>query len=454
MRRWWWLTIGMLFWGSTALFAQPLTLDRCIQMALASHPSVQIALNQKEQATARRRQAEAQLLPDLSLNATGRFQGPIVTFLVPLPTAPSPQEITIVPSLTHLVNVELRQSVYSGGRFGHAIRGARHYEMAAEKSLEASRRQLILNVTEAYADLVSAQEMERVALQAKERVMIILQTAKARVEAGVAPKFDVLRAEAEMASVEEQLLQAHNAVLLAMAALNEWIGQPPRTKLELVPLQEPPDIPTDRWDDPRLTEQALALRPEMQALHYQIEARRARVRFARADSRPLAFLSSNYQQQQATGFTKGFQWGISLLVQFPIFDSGRRQRVLEEEEAALQQTLWQREQLAKAIRLEVDGAIRGVQLGYQRMATARSALSAAEEAFRLAKTRYEAGVGTLVEVWDAQVALTRARASFVQALYDTHKALARLSFATATPLDDILRLIRHPVDKNQKDGRG
>ncbi len=431
------------------LSAQPLNLDQCIQMALATHPLVQTSVYQRQQASARRRQAEAQLRPEINLSATGRLQGPVVTFAIPFPGAP-PRKVTVLPSTSHLMNLELRQNVYSGGRFGHAIRGARHYEEAAEEAIKAARQQIILQVTEAYANYLSAKAMEEVSRQSVERVRLILRMAKARLEAGVAPRFDVFRAEAELAAAEESLLQSQNAVALAQSTLNELIGRSTREPLQLASLPDLPDVPLDRWDDPRLIENALAFRPELAALDRQVEAREERVRFARADDRPLVFLSSNYQRQTTTGFAKGFQWGVSFFFQLPMFDSGRRRSVIEEEEAALQQTLAQREQMKKTIRLEVEQAIRLVQLGYQRLKTAQSALASAEEAFRLAQTRYDAGVGTLVEVWDAQVALTRARAALVQSFYETHKAIARLSFATAIPVGDLLALVGARQEKQNK----
>jgi len=90
----------------------------------------------------------------------------------------------------------------------------------------------------------------------------------------------------------------------------------------------------------------------------------------------------------------------------------------------------------------------------QRLKTARAALVSAEEAFRLAQVRYEGGVGTQVEVWDAQFALTRARANEIQALYDAHKAFARLLYATGLTEVEVKNLLRTLTASNPMNDGG
>ncbi|MFA0732950.1 MAG: hypothetical protein RJAPGHWK_003082 [Candidatus Fervidibacter sp.] len=411
-------------------FAQLMTLQECVEIALRTHPQIRLALSQREASLARLRQAQAQWRPELNLMGTQRQQGPTVSFIVPLPPPNPPREISVVRPSTQLLNLELRQSIYDGGRFTANIRSARYLLDASDASLQATLAQLTLRVTEAYADVLAAQALEEVARQSVERVQVVLKMAKARLEAGVAPRFDVLRAEAELAAAQEQLLTAQNAVALAKAALNQLLGRPTNAPIEVAPLPEPITPSSETLQTETFLTQALAHRPELLAVEAQVQAAQERVNFAKADKNPLLFLSSNYQRQTATGFSRDYSWSVNLIVQFPLFDSGRRESVVQEQEALLQQALAQREQLQRQIALEVEQAVRNYQVALQRLNTARAALASAEEAFRLARVRYEAGVGTQVEVLDAQVALTRARANEIQALYDAHKAFARLVYAT------------------------
>jgi TolC family type I secretion outer membrane protein len=422
-------------------FAQQMTLQECVEIALRTHPQIRLALSQREASVARLRQAQAQWRPELNLTGTQRQQGPTVSFTVPLPPPNPPREISVVRPSTQLLNLELRQSIYDGGRFTANIRSARYFVDASDALLQATRAQLTLRVTEAYADVLAAQALEEVARQSVERVQVVLKTAKARLEAGVAPRFDVLRAEAELAAAQEQLLTAQNAVALAKAALNQLLGRPTNAPIEVAPLPEPITPSSEALQTETFLTQALAHRPELRSAEAQIQAAQERVNFAKADKNPLLFLSSNYQRQTETGFSRDYAWSVNLIVQFPIFDSGRRESVLQEQEALLQQALAQREQLQRQIALEVEQAVRNYQVALQRLNTARAALASAEEAFRLARVRYEAGVGTQVEVLDAQVALTQARANEVRALYDAHKAFARLVYATGLSEAEVRKML-------------
>ncbi|MER3501609.1 MAG: hypothetical protein IMHGJWDQ_001176 [Candidatus Fervidibacter sp.] len=425
---------------------QPLTLQQCIDIALKTHPLLRLTQKQLDAAIARHEQAKAQWRLDLTFNGVQRRQGPVIGFPLAFPGQP-PRVIEIVRRDTRILTTEFRQSLLTFGRASASVRGTAFQVNAASETVRATQAQLILRVTEAYADVLAAQALEEVARQAVERVKVVLKTAQARYEAGVAPKFDVLRAEAELAAAEEQLLTARNAVRLAKANLNQLLGRPTDAPLELVSLPEPLEVLPEAIESQPFIKQALANRPELRSSQWQIKAAEEWVRLAQADKKPLVLFTGNYTRQTATGFAENYQWGINLVVQFPIFDSGWRTSVIREREATLEQALAQREQWERQIALEVEQAVRNFQVALQRLKTARAALASAEEAFRLAQVRYEGGVGTLVEVWDAQVALTRARANEVQALYDAHKAFARLVYATGLTESEVRQMLRAIAQK-------
>ncbi|MCX7643314.1 MAG: TolC family protein [Armatimonadetes bacterium] len=421
---------------------QTLTLQQCIEIALKTHPLMKLSYRQLDAAVARSEQTKAQWLPELTFNGLQRRQGPTVSFTIPNPLTSVPTSIEIVKADMRTLSAEFRQSLLSFGRKSASIQSAVYQVRATSATVRAVQSQLILMVTEAYANVLAAQAMEEVAEQAVERVKVILKTAKARYEAGVAPKFDVLRAEAELAAAEEQLLTARNGVALAKAALNQLLGRPTNSPIELSPLPEPFEVDPSVLRSEPFIKQAFLNRPEMKASEWQIRSAEEFLKLAKADKNPLVLLTGSYVKQTKTGFAEDYQWGVNLVVQFPIFDSGRRESLAKERKATLEQALAQREQLERQIALEVEQAVRNFQVALQRLKTARAALVSAEEAFRLAQVRYEGGVGTQVEVWDAQVALTRARANEVQALYDAHKAFARLVHSTGLTEVEVKNLLK------------
>lgn len=449
MRNWFLgLTVFVAISAINAQEQKPLTLQQCIETALKTHPLMRLSYRQLDTAIARSEQTKAQWLPELTFSGLQRRQGPTVSFTVPNPLTGRPTSIEIVKADMRTLTAEFRQSLLSFGRKSASVQGATYQVNAASATVKAVQSQLVLMVTEAYANVLAAQAMEEVAKQAVERVKVVLKTAQARYDAGVAPKFDVLRAEAELAAAEEQLLMARNGVALAKAALNQLLGRPTDSPIELTPLPEPFEVNPDALKSEPFIKQALANRPEMKSLEWQVKSAEEFLKLAKADKNPLVLLTGSYVRQTKTGFAEDYQWGVNLVVQFPIFDSGRRESVVKEREATLEQVLAQREQQERQIALEVEQAVRNFQVALQRLKTARAALASAEEAFRLAQVRYEGGVGTQVEVWDAQVALTRARANEVQALYDAHKAFARLVYSIGLTEAEVKNLLKTLIALN------
>ncbi|MCS7265377.1 MAG: TolC family protein [Armatimonadetes bacterium] len=454
MVRWFLILIAFIFTSAT-IAQDKLSLKECIELAIKTHPLIRLSYRQLDAALAKSEQAKAQWKPELTFNGYQRRQGPTVSFTIPNPVTGTPTSIDIVKPDISTLTAEFRQNLFTFGRKTSSVQGAEYQVNAASAMVQATQSQLILRVTESYADVLAAQAMEEVAKQAVERVKVVLKVAKAKYEAGVAPKFDVLRAEAELAAAEEQLLMAQNGVALAKASINQLLGRPTDAPIELVPLPESFfEFGTEPLKSEFFIKQALTNRPEMKSLEWQVKSADEFVKLAKADKNPFVLLTSNYVRQTRTGFSGDYQWGINLVVQFPIFDSGRRESIVKEREANLEQILAQKEQMERQIALEVEQALKNFQVSLQRLKTARAALASAEEAFRLAQVRYEGGVGTLVEVWDAQVALTRARANEVQSLYDAHKAFARLIYSTGLTEAEVKNLLKNLIVSNPANNGG
>jgi len=110
----------------------------------------------------------------------------------------------------------------------------------------------------------------------------------------------------------------------------------------------------------------------------------------------------------------------------PLFDGGQARASTRQAEAALEKAQLAAEHVEDAIELEVTQAALAVNAARQKLKTTQATVDQAVEGLRIAQLRYENGVGTQVEVLDAQVALTAARTNNVNAQYDFQVALARL----------------------------
>ena len=404
----------------------PLTLEEAIAQALAHNPQLAASTQAVGVAAARVGQAKAQDRFNLTANYRDTFQGPTVSFTVPDPSTGELVTADVVPDRTSSYSVNLRKTLWAGGRLKASQRLARRGMDASRQELRSTRQEVVLQVTEAYLGILKTQELREVARQTVTQAQNHRRTAQAHFEAGTAPRFDVLRAEVEVANAEERRLTAENGVELAKAALNNVLGQDPNRPIEATPVT--PEI-TPAPELSSVLAQAMGNRPELAGLEQNIAASREGARVARSGRRPSVVLDANYNQQTATAFSDDFSWNASVVVSVPLWDGGlsRAQEAESRRQAAqLSQTY---EQIRRGIELEVKQAWLNIEEARLRMATAATAVTQAEESARIARVRYEAGVSISTELFDAEVALTLARTNRVNATYDYILAWARLDKA-------------------------
>ncbi|HID05846.1 MAG TPA: TolC family protein, partial [Armatimonadetes bacterium] len=292
-----------------------------------------------------------------------------------------------------------------------------------------------------YLDVLEAEGLLEVATAAMRRVQELNRVVRVRFEAGAVPRFDILRVQAELAQAREQLISAQNALALARAAFNMLLGRDITTPVHLSKLDSPPPAPaslTAVGAERQLLDLAYAQRPDIQAARKGVELARERLKLARAERNPMVNLVADFHRQTATGLRAAESKSAMLVVQMPIFDSGRVNAQIEEAKANLDSARQQLTALEQQVALEVKQAILNWRSAKERYESARAVLKQAEEAYRIAQLRYESGVGTNVEVLDTQVALTRARTNYVRALHDLHRAYADLDYAVGKPVEQVL----------------
>lgn len=401
-----------------------MTLDDAVRTAQANAFTVQRAEADVERAKGARRQAIAQTLPNLTFDATyTRFTKDVTVQFDPMQPP-----IVVRPIDRSNLSLNLRQAVDVGGIFGLGIRGARAQVDAAEALLFAARNDVAQNVKIAFFNVLVAAELVGVADERVANAQEALRVANVRFEAGVVPRFDVLRFESELKAAEQERIQATNSLALAKASFNHTLSRDTGTPVFLVAPDATPQEPPALEE---LIATAKARRPEVlaaqHALTLQESIRRARER----QLMPVLNITATVSRDpQARGFgSERDTISATAVLSVPIFDSGRVRSVVDQAEQDEEQARIALEQTKLAVELEVRQAWLDVVAAKEAIATAEKGVEFAREAYRLAHVRYSGGVGTPLEVSDATVALARARASHVNAIYDYWKAYARLQRA-------------------------
>jgi outer membrane protein TolC len=332
------------------------------------------------------------------------------------------------------IQIQARQSLYSGGAVQGAAASARLVREAAVLELQAVISEVLLAVRTRFYDVLLARESIKVQEQSVALLEEQLQNARNRYEAGAASNFEVLRAEVALANAQPALIQARNTFRTSFDEVVQLMGgeagSAPRTPQIVGDLTVEPV----QYEVAEAVAAARASRPELARLSKLIEARAQGVEIARAGARPSVDLIGSYQWRKA-GTSDRFSeardgWLLGVQSQWSVFDGRATAGRVVQARSALAQIELARSEAELGIEIEVRRAVSLLQEAGELMEASRRVVEQATEALRLATVRQSAGTATQLDVLTSQVDLTQARNNQLRANYNYLVAVSRVRKAT------------------------
>jgi outer membrane protein TolC len=301
---------------------------------------------------------------------------------------------------------------------------------AAQAGLAAVRQDIALTAAEAYFEVLQAQRTVEVREAAVQSAQAQVRQAEAFFRAGTAAQADVIRARAAAARAEADLVTARGQVETTLVALRGAMALSLAQPVSVVD-PTPPVVPAVAAAD--AVAEATRQRPEVLRADADIRSAEAALRIAEIRSGTQVNVNAN-ASVQVTPDPGSAGWSISATVSHPLLDGGRSRAAVEEARANALAAAARRESTVLQVQTQAHQAAVSVTSTSARTEATRASSAAAEESSRVSEGRYRAGVGTLVELLDAQSSATEARIGAVQALYDQHLAVVNLSHALGRPL--------------------
>jgi outer membrane protein TolC len=400
-----------------------LSVDDAVAIALDTQPNIKARISDYVAAAFRVDQALAPLFPQVTANATAAMSKNAASSTIPTVTNRTVTRSSESPFDPTVVRISISQMIFDFGKNFASTEAARKLADVALEDTELQRQLVTQTVKESYTNINFAMRLIQVNQQAVERAELNLRSARGFFEVGTRPKSDVARAEVDVANAKLDLIRARNAERLARVALATAMGLPATTPLTIQDNLVYQPVTIDRT---RLAEDALRMRPEFRQSRLNAEANEARLRRSFRDFFPDITAGGFY------GATRGDlneAWEINLNLNWTIFDGGNRIARYREARANLDAAQARVKAAELDISREVEQSINNVIEADERIQAAQVAVASAQENFRLAQGRFDAGVGTILELTDAQLALTQAQNTEAQALADYRIALARLDRA-------------------------
>jgi outer membrane protein TolC len=246
---------------------------------------------------------------------------------------------------------------------------------------------------------------------------------------GAATQADVLKAEVDDSRNQLAVLQNERDLQIAKATLASYLGRDPREPLELAP-EEPELGEVMPLED--AIGQALQKNENLAASRTDLQASRASVRAAKSDRLPSFSLngSTSYFNTSLGSFDdEHTEWQYGISMNFTVFDGLLTKGSIRRAEAQLLKAQRGAEAQERDVILAVRQAWLDLEIARRTIDVGERAVKSSEEDQRLAGERYRLGEGTILDVIDAQVNLTRSRTDLVSARFDARLAQSRLRSA-------------------------
>jgi len=408
------------------------TLAECVAIAERIHPSLRAAAASVQAGAQRVSQATAGYLPQLQASYAANRRSTTLSARTGVPGSGGGSTFNFFST-----GVSLTQVLFDFGQNLHTIRAAQASEASLEADARTQLQQIVFGVKQAYFNLLAARRLRDVARDTVAQNKRHLDDAKGRREVGLATKFDVTRSQVELANSQLDLLTAENSVAVAVETLRNALGLAGPLDFDIV---DTLDFHEVRVSEQQALESAYTLRPELQSLRAGQQSLREQIAALEKDYLPNVTGNAVYDWS-GTGRPTDESWNVGASVNLSIFNGGLTTAQLREARAKLSNLEFNEEAERQNVALEVRQAVLDLHRSSQAIDASNTALVEARENLELAEGRYRTGVGTIIELTDAQAAGASASARHVQALYSYQIALAAVEKATAhgwtaTPIGD------------------
>ena len=375
------IIISLVFLLAPLLYSQDVktvNLDDCIKIALENNKALEISKSRILSAEERYNEVRTAELPVLRFNGSYTRLSPVDPFKI------GSQQIS--PSIlnNYSMKLSLTQPLFTGFRLSSNTDISEMNYRSANMDFEKERVQLVYDVKSSYLTYIKARELKRVIENNINEVRLRLRDLENLYNSGLATSNEVLKVKVQLSNFEMLLLEAANNMDVAVLALNNLMGIPVGTKLDIrsVPFEyKPVSVPSAE----ELIKMAMQNRSELRSLEYRYRAGEYGIKMSKSGWYPQVNLSANYyysnpntrifpQQDKFKG-----TWDIGLTLSYDLWNWRLYSYQTAQAEASVEQTKFLIEQVSNAIEFEVRQAYKNLQTIEERIKLSSETVLQAQE---------------------------------------------------------------------------
>ena len=328
-------------------------------------------------------------------------------------------------------SLSLSQTLLDGASFAR-IAGAHRSRTATELSLEATRRQTVFDTKQGYYGLLRSVQLRDVQEEAVELAREQLRKTQSLFDLGSASRSDLLKAQVQVGESELALIAAEKSAAIARTGLAFTLGIDVTTDIEAV------DTPEDGREEDITEydlETAISSRPDIMAWEELVIASRRSLLASKAARWPDLGLSVSYTRGAETfeefrdDVSDDYQRSVNLSVSLPIFNGLSTKASIDNSKSSLRSSEIALRGARLSAAYEIESARLAADEGRRSVAVAEQSVLQAEEDLKVSEERFRLRAASMLELIDARVAYSRARADLVNARYNYELAKAELKLA-------------------------
>ena len=321
------------------------------------------------------------------------------------------------------VNIPL----YTGGLVEGKIDVAKLGKTNAQEEILRVEQATKYSAIQGYYGLLAYQELQGVYHEAVDNLQGHLDNVQAQYNVGTKARVDVLSSDVSLANAKTTAITADNNVAVAESNLNNILGLPLETKLNLADHQLPFD--TYNISLQEATDYAMKYRPEVLQAAIAVQEAERNIDIADAGNKPTVAITggNDWADNTFPGIDANKRsWKVAAGVTYNFYDGGATKAKVNQAKQDLLVARETEQKTREAVQLEVKQAYLNIRSAAQKVEETQTVVDQARENYRIQNIRYQAGVGINLDVLDAQLSLNEAQVNHIQALYDYNVGIAKL----------------------------
>jgi outer membrane protein len=422
-----------------------ITLDEAVRIGLERSRSLQIARLDRDMAGQKIRQTWSEVLPQITSSFTyTRTLKPSVLLLPDQGFPGFPTKLETSSDNAGHATLDVRQPIFNLSALA-GIKAAGIVRKMSEEAYRNAEASVVADIKISYFDALISKDQLHLIEQSIARWEESRRDTRAMFRQGVAADIDTLKAFLSVENLRPDLIQAQSRVAITMTKLKNAMGVSPDSslvlsgKLELSSKSYPLDIAA-------AYREALESRPDLRMLDLQVKAEGEKINSVRAEHFPVISAFGKLETQTAfNDKTRPSEsvWpassSVGLQFTLPIFTGFRISSQVEQAKIAQLQTRTRLEDLKANVRAEIEVRVLNYKEAQKRIEVQTTTISVAERSYKISLLRFREGIGSRLELTDAELQLNKAKTNYLQAVYDylvagtqLEKALGRLGVEVAS----------------------